>query len=93
MFCPIKIQMDIVYVHMQIRIIQCKIELFITRFYMYSSASECSHMKALKWYTDAVRNETKYLATKCEDCMLYLSYKYCQENDQIYFGPHVDTKK
>ncbi|XP_012060773.1 PREDICTED: pancreatic triacylglycerol lipase-like [Atta cephalotes] len=65
----------------------------------YSNASsqismhECSHMKALKWYTDAVRNETKYLATKCEDCMLYLSYKYCQENDQIYFGPHVDTKK
>ncbi|XP_018306315.1 pancreatic triacylglycerol lipase isoform X2 [Mycetomoellerius zeteki] len=65
----------------------------------YSNASSqidvhvCSHIKAIEWYADAVKNETKYLATKCEDCMLFLRYKYCQENDQIYLGPHVDTKK
>ncbi|KYN37949.1 Pancreatic triacylglycerol lipase [Trachymyrmex septentrionalis] len=59
----------------------------------YIDIHDCSHIKALKWYADAVRNETKYLATKCEDCMLFLRYKHCQENDQIYFGPHVDTKK
>ncbi|XP_011052769.1 PREDICTED: lipase member H-like [Acromyrmex echinatior] len=54
---------------------------------------DCSHVKAIQWYANAVRNETKYLATKCEDCMLFLRYQYCQENDQIYFGPHVDKKK
>ncbi|KAG5332964.1 LIPH Lipase, partial [Acromyrmex heyeri] len=54
---------------------------------------DCSHVKAIKWYANAVRNETKYLARKCEDCMLLFRYKYCQENEQIYFGPHVDTKK
>ncbi|KAG5320122.1 LIPH Lipase, partial [Pseudoatta argentina] len=54
---------------------------------------DCSHVKAIKWYANAVRNETKYLARKCEDCMLLFRYKYCQENEQIYFGPHVDRKK
>ncbi|KYN19579.1 PREDICTED: pancreatic triacylglycerol lipase-like [Trachymyrmex cornetzi] len=59
----------------------------------YINVHDCSHNKAMEWYADIVRNETKYLATKCEDCMLFLRFKYCQENDQIYFGPHVDTKK
>ncbi|XP_018394720.1 PREDICTED: pancreatic triacylglycerol lipase-like [Cyphomyrmex costatus] len=54
---------------------------------------ECSHKKAMKWYADAVRNKTRYLATKCEDCLLHLRFKYCKDNDQIYLGPHVNTKK
>jgi len=59
---------------------------------MHSSAPACSHIKAAEWYADAVRNETKYLATKCMDCFMFLYLDYCKENDRIYFGPHVDME-
>lgn len=66
---------------------------FIMRFYMHSFVLECSHRKAAVLYADAVMNGTKYLATKCIDCFLFLlDDDYCKENDKIYIGPHVDMK-
>ncbi|KAL6264029.1 hypothetical protein P5V15_004111 [Pogonomyrmex californicus] len=51
----------------------------------------CSHIKAAEWYADAVRNETKYLATRCANCFAFMNYAgYCRENERIYFGPRVN---
>lgn len=59
---------------------------------MYFSAPECSHFKAVEWYADAVRHETKYLATKCPDCLLIQRFGHCKGNENIYLGPHTNKK-
>ncbi|XP_072767821.1 lipase member H-B-like [Anoplolepis gracilipes] len=53
----------------------------------------CSHFKAIEWYADSVRNETKYVATKCENCLVALDfYSFCEKNNRVYLGPRVNNE-
>ncbi|KAL6434223.1 hypothetical protein ACFW04_005976 [Cataglyphis niger] len=53
----------------------------------------CGHFKAMEWYADAVRNETRYPITKCPNCFMNLRFnEYCKNNNSIYLGPHIDKK-
>lgn len=67
--------------------------MLISQFHMvlFSLAKGCGHIKAVQWYADAVRNESKYRATECANCFAFMRYGYCKGNNRIYLGPHVDT--
>ncbi|XP_029661687.1 lipase member H-B isoform X1 [Formica exsecta] len=53
----------------------------------------CGHFKAIEWYADAVRNETRYSITKCPNCFMNLRFTdYCKNNDHTYLGPHINQK-
>ncbi|KAL6434222.1 hypothetical protein ACFW04_005975 [Cataglyphis niger] len=58
-----------------------------------SDLQRCGHLKAMEWYADAVRNETRYPIIKCPNCFMNLRFNdYCKNNDRIYLGPHINKK-